>query len=77
MRDIPMFTTENGAASLIFKEIPYTSTGYVKVQSSLEPELFLQDCVAVCRMAGAESVVASGHVYLERYPFITSVDEMQ
>ena len=77
MRDIPIFTTENGAASLIFKEIPYTSTGYVNVQSSLEPELFLQDCIAVCRMAGAESVAASGHTYLERYPFITSVVEMQ
>lgn len=77
MQDIPVFTTENGVASLIFKEIPYTSTAYVIMQSSLEPELFLLDCITICRMAGAESVVGSGHVYLERYPFITSIVEMQ
>ena len=38
MRNIPVFTTEFGVASLILKEIPYKGTAYVRLQSSLYPE---------------------------------------
>ena len=44
MRNIPVFTTEFGVASLILKEIPYTGIAYVRLQSSLFPEKLLEEC---------------------------------
>lgn len=76
MRDIPMFTTENGIGSLIFKEIPYSATAYVRIQDSLSPEAFLQDCISFCRAVGAERIYAAGHQILEQYPLHTAVWEM-
>lgn len=77
MLDIPMFTTENGAASLILKEIPYSEAAYIKIHSSQAPEALLEECIAFCRMAGAEKIYASGHVILEKYPFHTAIIEMR
>lgn len=77
MQDIPMFATENGAASLILKEIPYKSAAYVKLQSTLEPKALLEECVSFCRMAGANSVFATGHPFLETYPLYTVIQEMR
>ena len=77
MRDIPMFTTEYGAASLFLKEIPYRGRAHIKIQSSLEPEKLLEECVAFCRMCGAEWIDASGDACLEKYPLITAVWAMQ
>ncbi len=76
MKDIPMFTTEYGVASLLLKEIPYRETAYVRVRSVLpgkEKEL-LEECAAFCRMAGAEHIYAAGE--LEGYPLHTVVCEM-
>ena len=53
MKDIPVFTTENGAASLILGEIPYRGQAYIRIQDSLEPESLLKECVSFCRMCGA------------------------
>lgn len=77
MKDIPMFTTEYGAASLFLKEIPYRGRAHIKIQSSLEPEKLLEECVAFCRMCGAEWIDAAGHDYLEKYPLITALWAMQ
>ena len=76
MKDIPVFATENGVASLTLKEIPYTQTGYIKIQNTLEPEKLLDECVRFCKMAGAEAVYASGHDFLEAYPFHTAIWRM-
>ena len=76
MRDIPVFTTENGVASLIFKEIPYTQTAYVRLQSTLEPKAFCDECVEFCRAVGAQMIYATGHEYLENYPLHTAIWEM-
>lgn len=76
MKDIPVFATENGVASLTLKEIPYTQTGYIKLQNTLEPGKLLAECVSFCKMAGAETVYASGHDFLEAYPFHTSIWRM-
>lgn len=79
MKDIPVFTTEFGVASLILKEIPYRQEAYIRVQDvqpgQLEP--LLEECAAFCRMAGAENVYAAGHEGLERYPLYTAVHEMR
>lgn len=76
MRDIPVFTTENGVASLIFKEIPYSQTAYVRIQDSLSPAVFCEECVQFCRAVGAEKIFATGHDYLKSYPFHTAIWEM-
>lgn len=77
MRDIPVFDTENGVASLFLREIPYRQQAHIKIRSSLEPEKFLKECIDFCRMCGAEWIDAAGHEYLEKYPLITALLRMQ
>lgn len=68
MKDIPMFTTENGVASLFLREIPYRKRAHIKIQATQNPEELLQECVDFCRACGAEWADASGHPWLETYP---------
>ncbi len=77
MKDIPVFDSEYGVASLFLREIPYRKRAHIKIQSSLEPERLLEECVAFCRMCGAEWIDAAGHDYLEKYPLITALYAMQ
>ena len=77
MRDIPMFTTEYGVASLILREIPYRQEAYIRLRDTAFPEEFLHECVQFCRMAGAERIYATGHAFLETYPLHTSIWKMQ
>ena len=76
MKDIPVFTTEHGAASLFLREIPYRKRAHIKLQDSQEPEKLLDECVAFCRACGAEWIDAAGHDYLEKYPLITALVSM-
>lgn len=73
MKDLPVFTTENGAASLILREIAYQKTAYVRVQSSQSLPALVEECVSFCRAVGAEAVFAAGHPQLEQYPFHTAI----
>lgn len=73
MKDIPVFTTQNGAASLTLREIPYRGIAYIKIQSSLEPAALIEECVQFCTMCGAERIVATGHPALEKYPLRNAV----
>lgn len=77
MKDIPVFDTEYGVASLFLREIPYRKKAHIKIQSSLEPAQLLAECVSFCRMCGAEWIDAAGHAYLEEYPLITALYAMQ
>ena len=77
MNDIPMFTSEYGVASLFLREIPYRQRAHIKIQSSLEPEKLLEECISFCRMCGAEWIDAAGDPYLEKYPLITAILSMQ
>ena len=43
MKDIPVFTTENGAASLILREIPYRKRAHIRLQATREPEALLEE----------------------------------
>ena len=76
MRDFPIFTTENGVGSLVFKEIPYSGTAYVTIRDSSFPTEFLNECIEFCRAVGAERIYASGHSVLEEYPLHTTVIQM-
>lgn len=68
MQDIPLFTTEYGAASLVLREIPYRQRAYIHLQASQEPDKLLRECVKFAKMAGAEEVFACGNAALEKYP---------
>lgn len=77
MRDIPMFTSEFGVASLFLREVSYRGRAHIKIQSSLEPEKLLEECISFCRACGAEWIDAAGHAYLEKFPLITALVSMQ
>lgn len=77
MKDIPVFTSEYGAASLILKEIPYQGTAYVIIRDSLEPEKLAEECRGVCRVCGADRVFATGHATLEKWPLFTAECRMR
>lgn len=76
MRDIPVFTTENGVASLILREIPYRGEAYIRIQDTACPEELMEECVSFCRIAGAEKIYATGHEYLQKFPLHTKVLQM-
>jgi hypothetical protein len=73
VRDIPLFTTANGAASLYLKKIPFTKEAFVHIRDSLACDELVKECIDVCRMAGAEQIYATGHENLKRYPLYCSV----
>lgn len=77
MKNIPVFTTKNGAASLILKEIPYRQESYIHIQSSQNPLVLLDECVSFCRACGAEKIYASGDPTLTKYPIHTRIWEMR
>lgn len=73
MKNIPIFTTENGIASPILEEISFNKTAYIRIQNSLDPEALVQECVTFCRAVGAENIYASG---IDRSEGSTSVLRM-
>lgn len=76
MRDIPMFTTENGVASIILKNVPYNSCAYIRIQDACEEVIFLRECYDFCKAAGAEQVFATGMKAPVQFPLHTEVWEM-
>lgn len=77
MKDLPMFTTQNGVASLTLREIPYQETAYIKLQATQQPKELIEECVGFCRAVGAQKIYASGHAYLKNYPVHTAIVQMQ
>lgn len=77
MKDIPMFTTENGVASLVLREIPTRGDAYIKLLSSAEPEKLTEECVSFCRACGAENIFRKGEGLEEKYPLHTVIYEMR
>ncbi len=73
MRDFPVFTTENGVASLIFREVPYRGNAYIRLQSTQMFDAFLKECLDFSLAVGAERVYATGHEQLASYPFHTAI----
>ena len=77
MKDIPMFTTEYGVASLVLREIPYRQEAYICIQSTQQPKELLEECIGFCRACGAEKIYARNHGFLEKYPFHTAIVKMR
>lgn len=79
MKDIPLFTTDYGVASLVLREIPYREEAYItvhSVQNGMLDEL-IHECASFCTMAGARKVYARGHDDLVKYPLHCVVYEMK
>lgn len=68
MRNIPVFSTDLGVASLVFDQIPYSGTAFVHICSTAQPEAFIAECAGFCRAAGADLVLATGHEVLKEFP---------
>lgn len=77
LKDIPMFTTEYGVASLVLREIPYRQEAYITIQATAQPEELLNECVGFCRACGAEKIYARNHDFLEKYPIHTAIVKMR
>lgn len=61
MKDIPIFTSTEGIATLILHEIPYRKEGYVLIRGVFgDFERLLSDCEGFCRAVGAERVYFGG-----------------
>ena len=76
MKNLPVFTTEYGVATLVLKEIPYQETAYIILQDTLNPLMLAQECADFCRACGAARIYARGSDALVKYPLFTSVWEM-
>ena len=76
MKDFPFFNTQNGVASLVFRNVPYTGSAYVTILDSGSPEDFLKECVDFAKAVGAETVYAAGNPFLEKYPVYTQIYRM-
>lgn len=78
MKDIPVFTTDYGVASIILKEVPYKEVAFIHVQDVQPGQVneHLEECAGFCRAAGAERIYATGHEELAAYPLHCIVYKM-
>jgi len=79
MRDFPIFTTDFGVSSIVLREIPYKKEAYICIRD-VQREGFaehLKECVAFCKMAGAERVYATGQECFTGYPLANTIVEMR
>ena len=60
MRNIPFFTTENGVATLVLKEIPYKGEGYILVHGANKMEALLAECAGLLRPAAQTEFLPVG-----------------
>ena len=76
MRDIPIFSTDNGAATLILSKVPYTKEAYIDIKGCSCLDAFIDECRSFCVMAGATQVYAAGDDALEQYTMHCCMAEM-
>ena len=76
MRNIPVFTTQYGVASLVLECIPARQEAFIHILSSLEPEKLLDECKEFCISCGAERIYAAGDEIVEQHPFYMSLLQM-
>ena len=77
MKDIPVFTTQFGVASLVLREVPYQQTAYIQLQVTTQPKKLLQECLTFCRMIGAEKILVKESEGITGYPFYTAIWRME
>ena len=77
MKDLPLFTTPYGTASLVLREVPYQRTAYIRLLAAQEPEKLLEECVSFCRMVGAEKILLREAEEVKGYPLHTAIWQMR
>ena len=77
MRDIPVFSTQNGVGSLFLSQVPYTKSAFIKIQDTSDAKAFLQECIDFCRAVDASHIYISGHEICKSFPLYTSVLRMR
>ena len=78
MKNIPVFTTPHGVATLVLREIPYSAKAYILPQSVFtDTAQLVQECAEFCRAAGAEQVYAKLDTAIEGAVFQCEVWELQ
>lgn len=73
MKDIPIFQTEYGVASLVLSQIPMRQEAYVRLQAVSDLEGLLEESKGFCRACGAQRVFCTGHEALSKYPLETAI----
>lgn len=78
MKDIPLFTTEYGIASIDLAELAYQSAAYIRVRSCVSGKTaaLIDECVAFCRGCGVEHVYAAGKG-LRGYPLDCTILQLR
>jgi len=76
MRDIPAFETEYGTAGLVLNQIPCTGNAYIHILNTDRLKELLDECIAFCKMAGANRIYACGDEGLSLFPHYTDVLRM-
>ena len=78
MKDIPVFDTPYGVASLFLREIPYRGRAYIKIQSALEPEKLLEEnrerCVRIPMTGDARSLNLSNSAAIVVYEALRQME---
>lgn len=61
MKNIPVFTSSYGIATLILREIPWSGSAYVLVRSvwNGQKAALLEECKGFCRVVGAKEIFAT------------------
>lgn len=77
MKDIPLFTTQFGAAGLTLREVSYNQKAYITVHDTQDLPQLLEECAGFCRAVGAREIFACNHPALEQYPISTQIFEME
>lgn len=73
MKDIPAFTTENGIASLVLRDIPFSKRAYVTVVSSENVEALAKEMIHFCKALGAQEVFGYGDAFAQLYPLTETI----
>lgn len=77
MKNIPVFTTPHGVATLVLREIPYSQRAYILPQSVFTSvEELVNECADFCRAAGAEQVFAKLDAAIEGTAFQCEIWEL-
>lgn len=77
MKNIPVFTTEHGVASLTLDQIAFNSMAYIRIQSSAESDFFIKECLDFCKAVGAKTVYATGSNSIKDYISVVSLIRMK
>lgn len=77
VKDIPIFQTEYGVASLVLSQVSLRREAYVRFQAVGRLAPLVEECASFCHACGAERVYGVGAEGLERYPLETAIYTME